>query len=83
MIFVGTLEIVFNKPLSNEMLKDVENLVEFLNRDYLKRGAKRPEDAATIKEYSISSNIISMRIETGSRVRPDEASLRIKNAFAN
>ena len=83
MILTGLLEIVLNKPLPSEAFNEVEKLVEFLNKDYLKRGARKPEDAATIAEYNIELNVIKMRIETGTKVRLDEASLRVKNVLAS
>jgi seryl-tRNA synthetase len=83
MILTGLLEIVLSKPLPSEAFDEVAKLVEFLNKDYLKRGARKPEDAATITKYNIELNVIKMRIETGTKVRLDEASLRVKNVLAS
>jgi seryl-tRNA synthetase len=83
MILTGTLEITLSKPLPSEAINDMPKIVEFLNEDYLKRGARRVEDAATITEFNANLNTIIMKIKTGTKVRLDEASLRVKNVLAN
>lgn len=83
MRFTGTIEIVFNKKLSEDMKKDVEKLIEYLNGDYLKRGSRDPGEAAHIISYRFSDSGIVMDVESGSKVRIDEATLRIKNVLTS
>jgi seryl-tRNA synthetase len=83
MILTGTLEITLSKALPPEAYEELRKLIDFLNNDYLKRGAKRPEDAATIESYEIRDNVLIIKLISGSKVRLDEASLRIKNSLSN
>ncbi len=85
MRLVGTLEIIFNKPLTSEenIVQYIAQLIEFLNNDYLKRGTRDVREAATIKNYKIVESKIVLEIETGVKVRLDEASLRIRNVLAS
>ncbi len=82
MEFTGTVEIIFSKVLSEDMKKEIEKIVEYLNRDYLKRGTRDPKEAAHINSYTFKDSEITLEIETGSKIRIDEAALRIKNVLS-
>lgn len=82
MRITGTLEIVLSKPLPDEAGDEIARAVESLNRDYLKRGTRDPTEAAEIKSFRVEGDRIVFHLETGSKVRIDEASLRIKNYLA-
>ncbi|MCS7111690.1 MAG: serine--tRNA ligase [Ignisphaera sp.] len=82
MRFTGIIEIVFNKTISEDVKKEIEGLIEYLNRDYLKRGARDPREAAHINSYTFKDSGIVLEIETGSKVRIDEATLRVKNVLS-
>jgi len=75
----GTLEITLSKPINEEVKSKLPELINQLNREYLKRGTKDPREAAQITGYKVKGEKILISLETGSKVRLDEASLRIKN----
>ncbi len=79
MRFTGVIEIIFNKMLTDDIKKEIENLIKYLNSDYLKRGTKDPKEAAHINSYVFRESGIILEMETGSKVRIDEATLRVKN----
>ncbi len=82
MKFVGELEIVLSKELPPEARSELENAIKFLNDVYLKKGARNPEEGATIVEWRIEGSRLLMNLACGPRVRIDEASLRVRNVLA-
>uniref|UniRef100_A0A7C5XK03 Serine--tRNA ligase n=1 Tax=Ignisphaera aggregans TaxID=334771 RepID=A0A7C5XK03_9CREN len=83
MRFTGTVEIIFSKKLPDEIKKDVEGLIEYLNKDYLKRGARDSKEGAYISSFTFKDSSIVLKIESGNKIRIDEATLRVKNVFAS
>ncbi|MEM0489985.1 MAG: serine--tRNA ligase [Ignisphaera sp.] len=83
MRMVGTLEIVFSKALPMEAKDDIEKVIEYLNNDYLKKGTKDPNEAANIESFEIGEDRLIIKLNTGSKVRIDEASLRIRNVLSS
>ncbi len=81
MRFQGVLEITFSRELPPEALKELEELIQYLNTDYLKRGARDPADAATILKWRTEKAKLIIDLIAGRSVRIDEAALRIRNAL--
>ncbi len=79
MRFVGTLVLELSRELPSEAIEDLKKVIEFLNRDYLKRGGG--EEGAEIVRWSVEGSKIVMELVCGRRVRIDEASLRIRNVL--
>lgn len=79
MRITGLLEISLSKALSSEIKNEIAKVIEYLNNDYLRRGARDPNEAAKIDNFEVRDDKILIYLETGSKVRIDEASLRIKN----
>ncbi|MEM2200693.1 MAG: aminoacyl--tRNA ligase-related protein, partial [Ignisphaera sp.] len=81
MRIVGTLEITLSKPLPEVLKSRLPSIIQYLNNDYLKRGVKDILEAANIISFNVMDNKIVLHLETGSKVRIDEASLRIRNVL--
>lgn len=81
MRIVGVLEIMLSRRLPEEARTELVKAVEYLNNDYLKRGTRDSTEAAHINSFEVREDRIVMSLETGSKVRIDEASLRIKNVL--
>ncbi|HIP57293.1 MAG TPA: hypothetical protein EYH02_04415, partial [Ignisphaera aggregans] len=73
MKFRGILEATFNRQLPQSAYAELEEVIRYLNEEYLKRGAKTAEDAATIVSWKIEDSKLIMYLETGRSVRIDEA----------
>jgi len=82
MKFRGILEATFNRQPPHSAYAELEEVIRYLNEEYLKRGAKSAEDAATIVNWRIEDSKLIMYLETGRSVRIDEAALRIRNVIS-
>jgi seryl-tRNA synthetase len=82
MRITGVLEVTLSKPLPEEAKSKVVEVIQYLNNVYLKRGARDPVEGAHISSFELKEDKIVFVLETGSRVRIDEASLRIRNVLA-
>ncbi|MCC6057424.1 MAG: hypothetical protein LM568_00710, partial [Desulfurococcaceae archaeon] len=82
MRITGVLEVTLSKPLPEEAKSKVVEVIQYLNNVYLKRGARDPVEGAHISSFELKDDKIVFVLETGSRVRIDEASLRIRNVLA-
>ncbi|MGQ4891133.1 MAG: serine--tRNA ligase [Candidatus Njordarchaeia archaeon] len=80
--FNGLVRYQFSKEIPEDFVKKLGEFVKEMNEGILARGAKNPEDAAKIVEYSVENNILTLRIESGKNVRVHHAALRVKNYLA-
>ncbi|HID80232.1 MAG TPA: hypothetical protein EYP48_00745, partial [Ignisphaera sp.] len=82
MKFRGVLEATFSRQLPQSAYTELEEVIRYLNEEYLKRGARTIEDAATIVSWKIENSKLIIYLETGRSVRIDEAALRIRNVIS-
>lgn len=83
MRFVGTALFELSRELPNEARRAVEEIVDFLNRDYLKRGCgKDPSQGAEVKNWRIEGKNLWMEFVCGKRVRIDDAVLRTRKVLS-
>ncbi len=80
--FRGIAEYVMSSPLPAALKENIPHIIDKLNSDILRKGAKNPQDAAKIVAYKIKDNILEFTIESGAVVRLHHATLRIKNFLA-
>ncbi len=80
--FYGKVIYTLSKEVPEELSTKFKELVEEINANVLRKGAKREEDAAKIIEYELKGNTITLTIESGKNVRVHHAALRIKNYLA-
>ena len=81
MKFRGTLHIVFNQDIESIGREEFSEIIDDLNKEILIKGAKDPAEAAKILDWSIEDSRLILQLESGRKVRIDDAALRIRNAF--
>ena len=81
--FHGFVDYTLSATLPEDFQSIVTEIIDHLNSDVLKKGAKDEKEAARIVSYAIKDNILTVEIESGFRVRLHHAALRTKNYLAN
>jgi len=83
MRFVGRAVFELSKELPPEGAEVLKSVVEYLNKDYLKRGCgKDPSAGAEIVGWRAEGRRLVLDIVCGRRVRMDEAVLRIRKVMS-
>ncbi len=83
MRFVGKAVFELGKELPREAMEGLKEVVEFLNKDYLKRGCgKDVSQGAEIVEWRIEGKELWMTFSCGKRVRIDDAILRTRKVLS-
>jgi len=81
MRYRGTAEFVLSKPLPREAINEIPKLIDEFNKNILRRGAKKEEEAAKIKSWTTKDNTLAFEIVSGTKVRVHVATLRIRKAL--
>jgi len=80
--FHGFVDYVLSTNLPEHAESIIRKLIEDLNTNILRKGAKKEEEAAKIISYSINGNILTLEIESGAKVRLHHAALRARKYLA-
>jgi len=78
--YSGEVLIEFSRDIPDELRREIGDILDMLNSDILRRGAREGEEARIVG-CNVVGKAILMRVTAGRKVPPHVAALRIKNYF--
>jgi len=80
--FEATVTFRFSRELNDKQVAELKRWMDDIGPELLGKGAKEPDEAASLKGMRTSGDAVELDMETGRFVRPHDAATRLRKGIA-